>query len=163
MFLITVCSEVAKVMFLHLSACPQGGGLPQCILGYHPQSSPPGSRHPPGAGTTPQQTATVSGGTHPTGMHSCSHIFSLKLKTNMSKIYNIFKISVTNVRYVIAEFISPKNRSDSIKHLHWFRVNKFRRAAATTCEISFIHVSHFSYLCKTERENGISRLISTTA
>ena len=38
-----------------------GGGLPQYMLGYHP---PPGTRHPP------QQTATVTDGTHPTGMHS---------------------------------------------------------------------------------------------
>ena len=29
---ITVRNEVAKVMFLHLSVCPQGG-LPQCMLG----------------------------------------------------------------------------------------------------------------------------------
>ena len=33
----TVRNEVAKVMFLHLCVCPQGGGgLPQCMLGYHP-------------------------------------------------------------------------------------------------------------------------------
>ena len=29
--------------------CPQGEGLPQCMLGYHPL--PPRSRHPPRAGT----------------------------------------------------------------------------------------------------------------
>ena len=72
-----------------------GGGLPQCMLGYHPPGpeTPPGpgtlplpadtlppgpgtprSRHPLGPGTPPpptQQTATVADGTHPTGMHSC--------------------------------------------------------------------------------------------
>ena len=63
------------------------GGLPQCMLGYHPAPGPgiprdqtplpPGpdttplpEQAPPGAGT-PQQTATVADGTHPTGMHSC--------------------------------------------------------------------------------------------
>ena len=41
--LVTVRNEVAKVMFLHLSVCPQGG-LPQCMLGYHTpldQATPP--------------------------------------------------------------------------------------------------------------------------
>ena len=42
----TVRNEVAKVRFLHLSVCPQGGGLPQCMLGYPP----------PGEGTRRQQT-----------------------------------------------------------------------------------------------------------
>ena len=45
---ITVRNEVAKVMFLHLCVCPQGG-LPQCMLGYHH----PRSRHPPPLGADP--------------------------------------------------------------------------------------------------------------
>ena len=51
--LITVHNEVAKVTFLHLSVCPQGGGLPQWMLGYHlPQSRhPPVADTPSGAGT----------------------------------------------------------------------------------------------------------------
>ena len=51
--LITVRNEVAKVMFLQVSVCPQGG-LPQCMLGYHPppeqtprNRQPPRSRQPP--------------------------------------------------------------------------------------------------------------------
>ena len=55
-------SEVAKVMFLQASVCPQGGWgcLPQCMLAYHtpsPEPVPPWeqthprSRHPPGADT----------------------------------------------------------------------------------------------------------------
>ena len=53
---------VAKVIFLHLFVIlftGGGGGLPQCMLGYHPQSrqppreQTPGSRHPLGADTTP--------------------------------------------------------------------------------------------------------------
>ena len=44
----TVRNEVAKVMFLHLSVIlSTGGGLPQCMLGYHP---------PPGVGTPREQT-----------------------------------------------------------------------------------------------------------
>ena len=39
--IITVCNEVAKVMFLHLSVCPRGG---VCLSAGIP---PPGSRHPP--------------------------------------------------------------------------------------------------------------------
>ena len=85
---ITVRNEVAKVMFLHLSVCPQGGGLPQCMLGYPlgantppiadtpplpfeqtpppPESRhplPPGSRHPPpplGADTNPSPPPPTS-------------------------------------------------------------------------------------------------------
>ena len=39
---------VAKVMFLLVSVILSGGGVPQCMLGYHP----PGT-HPPGADTPP--------------------------------------------------------------------------------------------------------------
>ena len=54
--------------------CSQGGGLPQCMLGYHPPRSrhpppnqaPPWTKHPP-AGRYGQQ----AGGMHPTGMQSC--------------------------------------------------------------------------------------------
>ena len=43
----------AKVMFLQASVILLTGGcLPQCMLGY----TPPRSRHPPGADTTPKQT-----------------------------------------------------------------------------------------------------------
>ena len=59
----TVRNEVAKVMFLHLSVCPRGGGLPQCMLGYHTplEQAPPGSRQPPPRSRHPlQQTATVA-------------------------------------------------------------------------------------------------------
>ena len=73
----TIRNEVAKVMFLQASVCPQGGCLPQCVLGYPPRAdSPrPGSRHPHGADTPPpRETATAADGTHPTGMHSCSPI-----------------------------------------------------------------------------------------
>ena len=56
--LVTVRNEVVKVMFLHLSVCPRGGGgLPQCMLGYLPPREqappqrtdipPPKDRHPP--------------------------------------------------------------------------------------------------------------------
>ena len=68
------------------SFCSQGGGLPQCMLGYPPPRSrhppradppwtrppradTPRSRHPP-----PKQTPAYglrAAGTHPTGMHSC--------------------------------------------------------------------------------------------
>ena len=42
-------------MFSQVSVCPQGRCLPHCILGYtHPRDqTPPGSRHVPGAGTSP--------------------------------------------------------------------------------------------------------------
>ena len=100
--LITGRNEVvAKVMFLQVCVCPQGGGgcLPQCMLGCHTPppdggKAPPGWRTPPGPGRTPPGWRTPPGpgrppnpppprkqtpayglraaGTHPTGMHSCN-------------------------------------------------------------------------------------------
>ena len=51
------------------------GGLPQCMLGYHPPGAgaPPPGADPPNQATTPQQTSTVADGTRPTGMHSYFH------------------------------------------------------------------------------------------
>ena len=57
MYFITVRNEVAKVIFLHLSVIlftGGGGGLPQCMLGYHTppeQTPPPEQALPPRAGT----------------------------------------------------------------------------------------------------------------
>ena len=71
---------VAKVMFLQVSVCPQGGSgcLPQCMLGCHPPKdqadTPPGTRQtPPGTRQTPlpPRSGLRVAGTHPTGMHSC--------------------------------------------------------------------------------------------
>ena len=95
-WVVTVRNEVAKFTFLHLSVSHSvhGGGLPQCMLGYHPpwdqaplpwdQAPPrpgpqPGSRHPPQdqAPPPPHETATVADGTHPTGMHSCLHYWKI--------------------------------------------------------------------------------------
>ena len=84
----TVRNEVAKVMFLQASVCPQGEGVSVSVhagiphpLGADippPEQTTPGnrhpplgSRHPPGADTPPGETATAADGTHPTGMHSC--------------------------------------------------------------------------------------------
>ena len=53
------------------------GGLPQCMLGYHPLSGhprrtrqTPETRHPPEQTSPQQQMATVADCMHPTGMHS---------------------------------------------------------------------------------------------
>ena len=97
---------VAKVMFLQVCVCPQGGGcLPQCMLGC--QAPPPDwvdtpglGRHPPGnRQTTPQTRQTPprtrqtppgkqtpvyglrAAGIHPTGMHSCcTFVHCIRLK-----------------------------------------------------------------------------------
>ena len=56
-------SSCGKVMFLQVSVCPWGEGVPAsgsegsvCLL--------------PSPRQSPSQTATAAGGTHPTGMHS---------------------------------------------------------------------------------------------
>ena len=68
----------SKVIFLHLSFCSQGEGLPHCMLGKHPpgtthppEQTPPGTRHPPFAQCMLGDTVKQAGGMHPTGMQSC--------------------------------------------------------------------------------------------
>ena len=92
LFVITGRNEVvAKVMFLQVCVCPQGGGcLPQCMLECQ---TPQDKADPPGPGRPPPQDQTDippdqapphhprrkqtpayglrAAGTHPTGMHSC--------------------------------------------------------------------------------------------
>ena len=85
---------VAKVIFLHVSVIHsvhrEGGGLPQCMLGYLPRTrqtpprpgrppwdqTPPRTRHPPRKQTSAYGQRAA--GTHPTGMHSCLAKFSPK-------------------------------------------------------------------------------------
>ena len=50
-YIFTVLNDVEKVMFLHLSVYPQGGGY----LGRYP----PGPGIPPGPSTTPDQVPTL--------------------------------------------------------------------------------------------------------
>ena len=81
-------TKFAKVMFSQVSVCPRGGGV--CPIarwdtpptrGRHPPGSRrlPGSRHPPATDTPCTVHAgrwgKQAGGTHPTGMHSCSILF----------------------------------------------------------------------------------------
>ena len=55
-------------MFLQASVCPQGGCLPQCMLGYHTHT--PGSRHPsPWEQTPPEQTPPLGADTPPESRH----------------------------------------------------------------------------------------------
>ena len=78
--LITVRNEVAKVMFLQVSVCPQEGG---CLVSWGAWSQggtwsggvpgPGGFGIPACTEADPPrgETATAADGTHPTGMHSC--------------------------------------------------------------------------------------------
>ena len=81
--------KLRRLCFYTCLSVHRGGGLPQCMLGYHPlgADNPPepgtprantpfplGTRHPPSRHPLPQQTATVVDGMHPTGMHSYSPI-----------------------------------------------------------------------------------------
>ena len=104
---------VAKVMFLQVCVCPQGGrGEGVCLNACWdarppqtrhppgpgnnppPRSRPPRSRHPPGAGRPPGKQTPAYGlraaGTHPTGMHSCSKYH--KNPTNSATIFPLFWI-----------------------------------------------------------------------
>ena len=113
-FIVTVRnSSCGKVMFSHVSVCPQSGGA-HTPLGrhHHPwadtpwQTSPwadiPLGRHPP-------EMATATDGTHPTGMHSSfihsfilcflhsiylSFVYSLIHSLNLSLIHSFIYCSV---------------------------------------------------------------------
>ena len=73
-----LCTRVAKVMFLHLSVCPQGGGSvsvharipslgPDPLRDHSlweqmpPRTRPPRTRHPPLEQAPPEQTPTGTG------------------------------------------------------------------------------------------------------
>ena len=94
--LITVCNEVAKVMFLQGVSVHGGGGSASVDTGIPPPSGskrppllnrqpPPGAGTPPGSRHTPppRETTTASDGTHPTGMHSCSELICINSNSNV--------------------------------------------------------------------------------
>ena len=60
-------TKFTKVMFLHVSVCPQGGGDAWSGGGSAPRGV--------GVDIPPFVTATAAGGTHPTGMHPCLEYF----------------------------------------------------------------------------------------
>ena len=63
---ITVRNKVAKVMFLQVSVCPQGGVCPSASWDTPSWADTPPGQRPPRL----PQTATAADGTPPTGMHS---------------------------------------------------------------------------------------------
>ena len=86
--LITVRKEVAKVMFLQVSVCPQAGEVSQHalqVVSHHALQEVSrgdlllGGMSGPGRAVSQHalrqnplgETATAVDGTHPTGMHSC--------------------------------------------------------------------------------------------
>ena len=66
--LITVRNEVAKVMFLHLSVCPQGGSA-----SVHAGIPPPGADSP---GTRPPKEKTPPGADPPADGYGCGRYAS---------------------------------------------------------------------------------------
>ena len=70
--LITVRNEVAKVMCLQASVCPQGEGVCLSACWDIPREQTPPRADPPRGADPPGETATAADSTHPTGMHSCS-------------------------------------------------------------------------------------------
>ena len=89
-YIVTVCNEVAKVMFSQACVCPHGG----LVLG---ESGPGGCLVPGGLGPggipacteadPPGETATAADGMHPTGMHSCCADMSLYPQSCNSRLF----------------------------------------------------------------------------
>ena len=101
------------LLYTCLSFCPQGVGcLSRCILGYThldrppPRAgtatwadTPPLGRHPPAG-----QTVNAADGTHPTGIHSCFVVNSLKNTTCTHQVCGVYLYSNPEV---IIFIISP--------------------------------------------------------
>ena len=86
--LVTVRNEVAKVMFLHLSVCPQGG-LPQCMMGYHyhpREQSPREQASPPEQAPTPQEQAPPPADSYCCGRYASYWNAFLSSKENAKRI-----------------------------------------------------------------------------
>ena len=86
-------------MFLHVSVILSTGGLPQCMLGCHLSGSrhplPPGSRHPPGAGTLPSEQCMLGDTANKRAVGillecilvpNCTHIYTYKNIMNLCHI-----------------------------------------------------------------------------
>ena len=101
---ITVRNEVAKVMFLHLSVCPRGGGGSASVHAGIPHS-PPRSRHPPG-------------GRHPAGSRHPPSSRRLRLRTVRIVLECILVINSFHYCYVrVKIWINcPNLIHKSIKH-----------------------------------------------
>ena len=67
-----------------------GGSLPQCMLGYPwEETLPPQRRHPPNAEHAGRY-GQRAGGTHPTGMQSCSIFNQTSSGSNLTSLKIIF-------------------------------------------------------------------------
>ena len=110
------------------SFCSQGG-LTQCMLGYTPQTRgrhppnrcrhplqtrgkhPPRNRHPPGADTHPctvhaGRYGQQAGGTHPTGMHTCSFSASIIHSFILSILHSLPLLFILQILFsFISSFI----------------------------------------------------------
>ena len=82
-----------------------GEGLPHFILGYTPRQTPPLSRRPL------TEMATVVGGTHPIGMHSCFR-FRFGLQTKW------LHFTMRNVSYY-RESDSDSNHNCQLREWNW--------------------------------------------
>ena len=91
-----------KVMFSQASVCPQRGWCtPTHPLGRHPlwQTSPKADTswaEPP----PPPHRRPLKGGTHPTGMHSCSLFISIPIftKINVTQIVGCIFLWLTRIK-----------------------------------------------------------------
>ena len=119
-------TKFAKVMFLHMSVCPQGGGV--CPIacwdthprGRHPLGRPPLGRHPPGQ-TPPGQTPP--GQTPPCVVHA--EIWSTSgwyaSYWNAILFINIFRSVVHFIGSTEPLLFSSKTEAmDPFLHLVWF-------------------------------------------
>ena len=69
--IVTVRNEVAKVMFLQASVCPQGGWVGVSVSvhgGIHPRGRHPPEQMPPATDTPPEQTPPPGSRHHPPGV-----------------------------------------------------------------------------------------------
>ena len=125
--------KFAKVMFLHLCVCPQGGEPGQVPPGRytHQSGTPPGQVHPPSGAVQAGRYGQQAGGTHPNGMHSCyfladeaaSHVEVTTVDTSTGDYQIVDETTITRVtdpepKYKIDLPLVPKNEAKSREYSH---------------------------------------------
>ena len=125
-------TKFAKVMFLHVCVCPQGGG--GCLVpggGVLGRGGVWSRWRPP----SPTGTATAAGGTHPTGMYSCyieNHRIITEHQQRASNHNIIVRSNFTHVTWCLlltltVDIDQPWNRTNyAFWYAYWSHVKDIR-------------------------------------
>ena len=150
--IISVRNEVAKVMFLQESVCPWGG-LPQCMLGYHPhppgpEIPPPKSRHTPpptGAGTpSPSRPPAPGAGTPPPADGYCcgryASYWNAFLFWKAMRAFVMWSHRCRALSFGSTSECTQRTHSHIVVHVLWFRYCYTERSVTSELR-NFFHIT----------------------